>query len=55
MNSTKGVHESQKKNSRAELGAWKDKASDGPPMIYATAVHLWSATGRIHKLQDLDM
>ena len=32
-------------------GAWKDGALDGLPMIHATAAHLRSATGRIHKLQ----
>ena len=51
MYSTKGVHELQKENSRDEQGAWKDWASDSLPMIYATVVHLWSATRRIHKLQ----
>jgi len=50
VNSTKGAHESQKKNWRAEQGAWKDRASHSLPMIHASAVHLWSATGRIHKL-----
>jgi len=50
VNSKKGAHEPQKENSRAEQGGWK-VASDGPPMIHATAVHLWPATGRIHKLQ----
>ena len=54
MNGTKDAHESQRKNSRAEQGAWKDRASDGLLMIHATAVHLWLVTGRIHKLQALE-
>jgi len=53
MNSTKDAHEVQKENSRDEQGAWKDRASersaDDPPFT----AHIWSATGRIHKLQAL--
>ena len=51
MNSTKCAHESKKENSRAEQGTWKDRTSDGLSMIHASTAHLWSATGRIHKLQ----
>jgi len=51
MNSTNGAHELQQENSRVEQGAWKDNALDGLLMIHATAAPLWSATGRIHKLQ----
>jgi len=51
MNCTKGAHESQRENSRAEQGAWKDRASDGLLMIHAYVAYLWSATGRIYKLQ----
>jgi len=40
MHNTKGAHESEKKNSRAEQGAWKDRASDSLLMIHAFAVHL---------------
>jgi len=35
MNSTKGAHESQKENLRAEPGAWKDRDSDDLPMIHS--------------------
>ena len=37
---TKGIHESQKENSRAEQGAWEDRALDGLPMIHATTTYL---------------
>ena len=40
INCTKGTHESQKENSIAEQGAWKDRASDGLSMIHASATHL---------------
>jgi len=36
----KDAHKSQKKNSKAEQGAWKDKASDGLLMIHTVATHL---------------
>jgi len=43
MNNTKGAHELQKGNSRAEQGAWKKRISDGLPLIYyATIVQLLS-------------
>jgi len=51
MNSTEDAHKLQKKNSRDEHGAWKNRASDGLLMVHATAALPWSATGRIHKLQ----
>jgi len=51
MNSTKDAHELQKENSRDEQEAWRDRASDGLLIIHATTALLWSATGRIHKLQ----
>ena len=51
VNCKKEAHESQRKNSRAEQGAWKDGTPDGRPMIHASAAHLWSAAERIHKLQ----
>ena len=51
MNSTKGAHELQKENSRDEQGTWRDRASDGLPMIHTTDALLWLVTGRIHKLQ----
>jgi len=41
----------QKENSRDAQGAWKDGALDGLPMIHASAAYLWSASGRIYKLQ----
>jgi len=47
----KSAHELQKKNSRDEQGALKDRALDGLSMIHASAVYLWLATGRIYKLQ----
>ena len=53
MNCTKGAHESQKKKSRVEQRTWKEKALEGLLMIHAFAAHLWSVTGRIHKLQVL--
>ena len=53
MNCTKGTHESQKENLTAEKGVWKDRASDGLLMIHASAVHIWSTSGRVHKLQAL--
>jgi len=53
MNCIKGAHKSQRENSRAERGAWKDRSSDDPPMIHASTGQLWSATKRIHKLQAL--
>ena len=40
MYSTKGPHELQKENTRADHGAWKDRVSDGQPMIHTSAVHL---------------
>ena len=57
MTYTKGAHESQRENSRAEQGAWNVRASNGLPMIHVFAAHLWSVTGRIHgsKLRDLDI
>ena len=42
-----------KKNFRAEQGAWKDGALDGLPEIHATVELLMSATVRIHTLQAL--
>jgi len=51
MNSTKGAHELQHENSRDEQGTWKDRVSDGLPMIHTFAAPLWSASKRIHKLQ----
>jgi len=36
-----------KKNSSAEQGAWKDRASYNLSMIHAFTAHLWSATGKI--------
>jgi len=51
INCTKGSHESQRENSRAEQGDWKDRVSDDLPMIHASVANLWSATERIHKLQ----
>jgi len=53
MNSTKGTHELQKENSRDAQGAWKDRDSNGLPMIHATTALLWLETRRIHKLQIL--
>jgi len=53
MNSIKDAHELQKRNLRDEQGTWGDKVSDSMPMTHATAALLWSATGRIHKLQIL--
>jgi len=47
----KGAHELQKENSRDEKGVWKDRASDGLPMIHASAMPLWSASRRICKYQ----
>ena len=49
MNSKKDAHEIQKENSRAEQGAWKERTLDGLSMIHASAAHLSSTTGRIHK------
>ena len=43
----------QKENSRDAQGAWKDRTPDGLLVIHASAAPLWSATGRIHKLQSL--
>jgi len=40
MTCTKGPHESQRENSRAEQGLWKDMALDGLPMIDASAASL---------------
>jgi len=40
MNSTKDAKELQKKNSRDEQGAWKERASYGLPMIHTFATHL---------------
>jgi len=40
MKSIKDAHKSEEKNSRAEQGAWKDRASDGLLMIQASAVRL---------------
>jgi len=52
INSTKGTLV-KKQDSRDEQGGWKDGAPDGLPMINTSAPHLWSTTGRIHKLQTL--
>ena len=41
----------QKENSRDTQGGWKDRASDGPLEIHATAALHRLATGKIHKLQ----
>jgi len=51
MNSTKDAHELQKGNSGDEQGAWKDGAPDSLLKIRASSAHLWSTTGRMHKLQ----
>ena len=40
-----------RKTQEPNKGAWKDGALDGLLEIHATAAPLWSATGRIHKLQ----
>ena len=40
-----------KENLESREGSWKDRVSDGLPMIHALAAHLWSATGIIYKLQ----
>ena len=40
MNGTKGAHESQRENSRAEQGAREDRVLDGLPMFYTTDAHL---------------
>ena len=53
MNSTKSIHKLAKKNSRDEQRAWKELTLDGLMMIYASAVHLWSAIGRVYKHQAL--
>ena len=53
MNGTKVVHNLQRENLRAEQGVWRDRLSDGLPMIHTTDVDLRSATGRIYKLQAL--
>ena len=34
MNSTKGAHELQNENSRAELGSWKKRTLDDLPLIH---------------------
>jgi len=51
MNSTNGAHEFTKGKLERCVGAWKDSALDGLPMIHATAAPLKSTTGRIHKFQ----
>ena len=43
----------KRKTRETHMGAWKDMASDGLLEIHTTAAPLWSATGRIHKLQAL--
>ena len=53
MNSAKGAHEFTEEKLERCAGAWKDRALDGLLGIHATAAPLWSATGRIHKLQAL--
>ena len=45
----------RRKNSRDEQGAWKYRASDGMSLIHAFTTYLWSATGRIHKLQSSEI
>jgi len=40
-----------KKTLEPSRGAWKDRASDGLPVIHSSAAPLWSATGRIYTLQ----
>ena len=39
------------KTQETRRGAWKDRAQDGLLVIHAIAAPLWSATGRIRKLQ----
>ena len=40
MNSTKDAHESQKENSRAQQGAWKERTMAGLLMIHASDAYL---------------
>jgi len=40
MNSTKGTHEFTKGKLERRAGAWKNRASDGLPMIHASATLL---------------
>ena len=57
MKCTEGAQELQKKNSRDEQGAWKDRALDGQLLIHdATAAQFWSTRGPSRSnLQDLIM
>ena len=40
MNGTNDAPELQQENSRDAQGAWKDRASDGLPVIHASVTHL---------------
>ena len=51
MNSTKEAQSHSRKTLEQSRGAWKDRTSDGLPMIHTTTAHLRSAIGRIHELQ----
>ena len=53
MNCTNSAHEITEGKLKRRAGAWKDRVLDGLSVIHATAVPLWSATGRIYKLQTL--
>ena len=57
MNSKKESHELQKENSRDEQRAWKDRASDGLPIIRAFSAIFDQQPGEStsSKLRNLDM
>ena len=53
MNITIGAHELKQGNIEPSMRGLKERALNGLPIIHASVVPVWSATGIIHKLQAL--